>query len=504
MSLNWREIDLILEELALPGAFIQKILQPDFTSLLLSLYRPGDPFDLLIVLAPGKTRLHRTAWKGPRPETLQRFAQFLRARCGGARIAEARQVGEDRIVKLVAVSGDVETILWIRLWSGAANIIATDVEGRILDAFYRRPGRGEVSGGHFDPEEAAPEGAARPRGIAARPAVDEAGASAPGAPHREGAMSERRPKAGYEVRALPGEGSFNERVERYYMGEDGGEEIERLRERALKALDQRMSAISSSLETLELKRKNYENPERFKQIGDLILANIHLIRPGAAWLSVENFYENNERTEIELDGTKSAQENAERYYARFKKAKSGLVRLDEEANELRAARDRIAHEREEVERSTDVARLAGRWKAAVHRAQTPKEARPGLEFSSEGFTILVGRSAKENDELLRRHVRGNDLWLHARDYPGAYVFIKQIPGKSVPLEVLLDAGNLAVHYSRAKGSGQAELYYTHVKYLRRPREGKLGLVLPTQEKNLSVRIEAKRIERLFAERDSPA
>ena len=69
------------------------------------------------------------------------------------------------------------------------------------------------------------------------------------------------------------------------------------------------------------------------------------------------------------------------------------------------------------------------------------------------------------------------------------------------LEVLLDAGNLALHYSKARGGGQAELYYTHVKYLRRPKEGKKGLVLPTQEKNLSVRLDTKRLDRLFRERE---
>src|SRR5262249_50093314 len=52
------------------------------------------------------------------------------------------------------------------------------------------------------------------------------------------------------------------------------------------------------------------------------------------------------------------------------------------------------------------------------------EARPGLEFVSGPFTLWVGRNAKENDELLRRYVRGNDLWLHTRDVPGGYVFVR--------------------------------------------------------------------------------
>lgn len=68
--------------------------------------------------------------------------------------------------------------------------------------------------------------------------------------------------------------------------------------------------------------------------------------------------------------------------------------------------------------------------------------------------------------------------------------------KSIPLDVLIDAGSLAVLFSKAKEGGEADLYYTQVKYLRRAREGKLGLVLPTQEKNLYIKLEEKRIERL--------
>jgi predicted ribosome quality control (RQC) complex YloA/Tae2 family protein len=109
---------------------------------------------------------------------------------------------------------------------------------------------------------------------------------------------------------------------------------------------------------------------------------------------------------------------------------------------------------------------------------------------------LVGRDAKENDELLRRHVKGADLWLHVRDVQGAYVFIKAQRDKSVPLDILLDAGNLAVFYSKARNNGKADLFYTHVKYLRRAKNGPRGLVIPTQEKNLAVMLDEKRLREL--------
>lgn len=125
----------------------------------------------------------------------------------------------------------------------------------------------------------------------------------------------------------------------------------------------------------------------------------------------------------------------------------------------------------------------------------------GLTIQSGEHTLLVGRNAKENDRLLRDYTRGNDWWMHTRDYSGGYVFIKDIRGKSVPLETLLDAATLAIHYSKARKEGKADLYYTQVKYLRRAKGAKLGTVLPTQEKNLSVVLDEERLRRLLLEHD---
>jgi predicted ribosome quality control (RQC) complex YloA/Tae2 family protein len=133
----------------------------------------------------------------------------------------------------------------------------------------------------------------------------------------------------------------------------------------------------------------------------------------------------------------------------------------------------------------------------------PRQAktRPGLAFDDNGWLILVGRDGAENDELLRRHVKGSDLWLHARDWPGSYVFIKNRPGKTVPLDILLDAGNLALFYSRGRNNRRGDLYYTQVKHLRRVKNGKRGLVIPSQEKNITVTLDDKRLEKLKTARN---
>lgn len=78
------------------------------------------------------------------------------------------------------------------------------------------------------------------------------------------------------------------------------------------------------------------------------------------------------------------------------------------------------------------------------------------------------------------------------------MFVKSVPGECLPLDTMLDAGNLALFYSKGKSSRQGDVYYTQVRYLRRVKGGKRGLVIPTREKTLIVRLEWERIGMLKA------
>ncbi|MBQ3320437.1 MAG: DUF814 domain-containing protein, partial [Spirochaetia bacterium] len=194
--------------------------------------------------------------------------------------------------------------------------------------------------------------------------------------------------------------------------------------------------------------------------------------------------------------------NSEKYFHRYKKAKNGLQLLNDEVQNLSAKIKDLAQEQKRLLEVQDV-QVLEQWyeKEKQHQSKVVVKDIPGLQFASGSFMIYVGRTAKENDALLRRHVRGSDWWLHTRDYAGGYVFIKVEKGKSVPLDTLLDAGALAVHFSKGKNSKRTDVYYTQVKYLRRAKDGPTGLVIPTQEKNLSVTAEPARLKRLLGEEE---
>jgi predicted ribosome quality control (RQC) complex YloA/Tae2 family protein len=301
------------------------------------------------------------------------------------------------------------------------------------------------------------------------------------------------------VRELPGEGTFNEKLEAYFRERETHGDRERLAAQADTELEIGENKVLANLEKLQGRLGEYANLQRYKELGDLVTNNLHLIAKGDRWLKVQDFYHENAEVEIELKPGLAPAQNAEVYYQRHRKAKLGKSKVEEEIVQLNHTLAKIRKQRAAIALNPDPAVLSQVAQKAL-RARKPlfESGTPGLVFSSPPFRIIVGRTATENDELLRKKVRGNDWWFHARDWPGAYVFVKAQAGKSLPLETMLDAAALAVHFSKGKTSGQGDVYYTQVKYLRRAKGARKGTVLPTQERNIHIKLESARIERLKA------
>ena len=475
-SLNWKEIDLVLSELALPGSLVQEIHQPRHDRLVLHLFRAGQQSMMLISLSTRFPRMHGLTEKLANPGSPLRFASFLRAHIRGGRIETAEQLRSpadpslgERIVRITVRRGEEVRVLWVRLWGAAANAVLTDESGLILDAFYRRPKKGEISGAPFAPRGKEP---AQPRTKTAA-AVD------------------------YSVRELPGDGSFNEKLEAFYHDLEGRGDRERAAAQAEAELEMSENKLLSNLEKLKGRLSEYGNLERFRELGDLLTSSLHLVGKGDRWIRVEDFFHGNTIVEIELKPGLTPAQSAESYYDRHRKARLGRGKVQDEIENLEATLIRIRAQRAALAANPDPQSLATVARSAARARKPLRETEmPGLVFVSPPFRIIVGRTAAENDELLRKKVRGNDWWFHARDWPGAYVFVKAQPGKSLPLETMLDAATLAVHFSKGKTSGQGDVYYTRVMYLRRAKGARKGTVLPTQEKNLHVKLDPARIERL--------
>ena len=501
MSLNCNEINLILEELNLEGAFIQDIVQPGYDTLAFYTYKEGCAKTMLVCTAQNSVRMNETRRKITKNDKPLRFMEFLRSRIKGCRINSVIQIGVERVVKMElsrmveenpkgAAKGTVHIslvkkpvlskeeleaqgepkeieenyILYIKLWNNAANVILCDTDETILEPMFRRPERGEVKDKKF-----------------CKPAADEA----------KVADALKR----FPVREWTGHESFNSYIDWWYSEHSDTLSREALLEKAEKWYNATRSKKEAALNNLEAKLEAFKNAGQLKHQGDLILSFGHLIEGSSRYLECED-YESGKTVRLMIDPEKSAQENAADYYRQYKKAVSGTEELSHDIELARKQLEKLDAQYEEIRSEQNPVKIEQLLRRDTTPKQQQKKNHPGLDYTVNGWYILVGRDANENDELLRHHVRGDDLWLHVRDFPGGYVFIKARKGKTVPLDILLDAANLAVYYSKARNAGKTDLYYTHVKYLRRAKNGPKGLVLPTQEKNLCIEPDKARLSRL--------
>ena len=498
-------------------------MQPGYDMLALYTYKEGNAKSVVVCTAQNAVRLNETRRKITKNEKPLRFMEFLKSHIKGCRINSCEQVGFERIIRMelsrivaaedkkanqqtvhislvkkpvlskeeLAAQGEPEEIeenyiLYIKLWNNAANVILCNTENTILEPMFRRPERGEVKGQVFSFEVKDVDEALVLEKYPVRE-WDDGGVA--GVSHA-GRGSEQR--SANEGKAFP---SFNQYIDYHYSEQTSSLSRAALLEKAEKWYNQKRSKMEAALNNLLQKKELFENAESIKHEGDLILTYGHLIKGDSKFLECED-YETGKTLRILIDPKKSAQENAAEYYKNYKKAVSGAVEIE---HDIQIARTQL-EKHDELYAQICAEQNPVKIEQLLRRDTTPtqkkKKTHPGLDYTINDWYILVGRDANENDELLRHHVRGDDLWLHVRDFPGGYVFIKARKGKTVPLEILLDAANLAVHYSKARGDSKVDLYYTHVKYLRRAKNGPKGLVLPTQEKNLCITPDKERLKKL--------
>jgi hypothetical protein len=86
----------------------------------------------------------------------------------------------------------------------------------------------------------------------------------------------------------------------------------------------------------------------------------------------------------------------------------------------------------------------------------------------EGFQILIGRSAIENDVLSFEVATPQDFWFHVAGVPGSHIIVRN-PGnlKELPGPVLQQVKQLAIHNSKARGTS-AEVHWGFAKNLSKP------------------------------------
>lgn len=276
-------------------------------------------------------------------------------------------------------------------------------------------------------------------------------------------------------------------LDEFYSSKDRAERLKQKKADLLKVLGNSLDRCNKKIALQQEKLRDVADRENLRLFGELITANIYCISGNMKSVSVLNYYsENNEYVDIPLDENLTPQENAQRYFKRYAKAKNAFTHTNKQLEESFAELEYLESVLQLLENCTSLQdineirqELAEQgYVSQSKRKQAKKQdkASAPLHFkSSDGLDIFVGKNNKQNDLLTMKLASSNDIWLHTRNIPGSHVIIKKLQ-QDIPDSTLLEAAMLAAYYSRAKLSSNVPVDYTTVKNVKKPAGAKPGMV----------------------------
>lgn len=108
-------------------------------------------------------------------------------------------------------------------------------------------------------------------------------------------------------------------------------------------------------------------------------------------------------------------------------------------------------------------------------------------LSSDGFEILVGRSARDNDMLTFKIAGPHDFWFHVAATSGSHVVVVNPDQlERLPRNTLREAAELAALHSKSRDGGNVAVHYVQRNFVRKERGAPAGQVTLQRKQTIQV------------------
>jgi len=483
------------------GARLKRVDQTEHCALVFTFDTEAGKIPLLFTCRPGYARICPGQIAEPgssHAASNGSFYQYLRAHWTGCRVTGVDAAENDRQAVLHLEYGKDKCEIVISVMGARSNIYLLDSGGRLIHAL--RPldeTRNElILGEPWTP----------PRGMVVSEGID-------------------------RWETVADSVYLNEIAETYRALERRGD-AEDLGRRIGQALKKENSFLDKKRLNLLEDLGRAQQAQADRRYGELLKNVLHTVKPGTDRVEAPD-YETGETVEIPLDARLSPAANLERYFSRYHKEQRGARRISELLTELDSARrelDQIDQKLKAVlfaddpdimalseiaefpqirrnmkrtatgQKNTPPAGAPPRSAAKAGKSELPSRLRPKRYRTEEGLEIWVGRNDEGNDYLTTRLARGNDLFFHLEGYPGSHVVLRT-EGRTDPSpKSVLDACELAVHFSKMKNAGSVDVHVAPIKDVKKPKGAKAGLVYVRGGKSIRLKRITERLEKILASR----
>lgn len=262
-----------------------------------------------------------------------------------------------------------------------------------------------------------------------------------------------------------------------------------------------VKSISTTLDKAYLKKQRLaedllkaENSEDLRLYGELLTANIHLVKLGASEVTVTNYYDGS-TVKIPLDVRFNPGKNAQIYYKKYGKSKTAIkekqIQLEDTDKDIEYLESVLTF-LENTENVDDIETIRQELvetgyvrKRKINGKEKKFKASPLRFVTSDGFEVLVGRNNKENDILTLKTAGKQDYWFHTKDIPGSHTVVLT-SGKEITETAIFEAAAIAAYHSKARTSENVPVDYVLAKYVKKPAGAKPGMVIFTNNRTVWV------------------
>ncbi len=475
----------------LKGSALRRVTQQDAHTIILTFERSKTRSHVLLSTKPRFARICLTG----RPDSTQSsgsFYEYLRAHLTGSFLSGVETSEEDRHVDIHLRAQDELFTLTFSILGTRSNLYLLDSNRKLLHSM--RP-----------LEDTRRELQLRqiwknPRGAVPSKGVD-----------RWSRISDAR---------------YLETIAEAYLKMERDYELEQLARQITFGIKKERAFLGRKAINLQEDLGKARQAESIRQKGELLKNVLHTIKSGDEKILAAE-YQTGEVVEIPLDPTMSPAANMESYFVRYQKELRKAQIIQQQLEELEAAQSELDDiERQLADALSDdspdaqavklltahktVRRLIhrhfpkSRTKAPPVKAKAkrkiPTRLLPKRYTTQDGLEIWVGRSDEANDYLTTRLARGNDLFFHLEGYPGSHVVLRTEGRVDPPPDSLLDACELAVHFSRLKNAVRADVHVAPIKNVRKPKGAKPGFVFVRGGRTIYLKRDPKRLQSILASR----
>ena len=303
--------------------------------------------------------------------------------------------------------------------------------------------------------------------------------------------------------------SINFAIDDFYYNKEASEELKTNRNNVLKLILATLKKYNKRLKNIDNKLKECKNMDVYRLYGELITANLYKIpNENLSSIELENYYDNNKKITIPLDKKYLPSVNAKRYFKKYSKLKNALEIVSiqkketiEELNyiesvvyELEAANsiEEIAEILDEISENDifkeKTKNLKNKKQNKVRKSNLTKNKNVSfnpLKYKIDDFTLLVGRNNKENDYLTLKFANKSDIWFHTKDIHGSHAVLF-LQNQKPSQDILTKCAEITAYHSKAKFSSNVPVDTCLVKYVKKPKNAKPGMVIYTNYNTLYV------------------